>query len=135
MSDHSVRKSISAYFAAVSLLDAAAFAEVFAEDAEAADPVGTPVRRGRGEIRAGFAIMVERWKELAMEPARVFVCGNAAAVQWNAQGLGRNDRQVMFNGITVFTLDAQASIAHLESFWDPVPVLRELDPGQQPKAR
>jgi len=126
MSDHSVRKTISTYFAAASMLDAGALAETFAERGESEDPVGTPVRRGKPEIRAGFAALAAGLCEFSMEPARVYLCGNGAAVQWNAQGLGKNGRQVMFAGITVFTLDSQARIQRLQGFWDHEPVLREL---------
>lgn len=135
MSDHSVRKTISTYFAATSLLDPAALAETFAEHGECEDPVGTPARRGRAEIGAGFAALAARLSELSMEPARVFLCGLGAAVQWNAQGLGKNGRQVMFNGITVFTLDSQARIQRLQSYWDPASVLSELALEARPKAR
>lgn len=135
MSDHSVRKTVSTYFAAVSMLDATALAETFSERGESEDPLGAPVCRGRAAIRDGFAALAARLSELAMEPSRVFICGSGAAVLWNAQGLGKNGRQVMFAGISVFALDSQARIERLQSFWDPAPVLRELAlaPPAQPR--
>jgi uncharacterized protein (TIGR02246 family) len=126
MSEHAVRKTISTYFAAASMLDSKALAELFSKQAECEDPVGTPLQRGREAIEAGFAAFAAQLTEFSLEPARVFVRGDSVAVQWNGQGQGKNNRQVMFIGISVFTLDPQARITRLNSYWDPTPVQAEL---------
>jgi steroid delta-isomerase len=126
LSDHAVRKSISAYFAAVSMLDSAAFAGTFHEQGETSDPAGTPPHRGRAAIQAWFESLAGLFEEVSMEPSRVFLRQGHAAVLWSAQGTGRNGRQVMFAGITAFELDPEGEILRARGYWNPEPVIAEL---------
>lgn len=126
MSDHAVRKTIAAYFAAASMLDPASLAELFAAEGENHDPVGAHAQRGPAQVLERWNAFAAQWSDFSVEASRSYVRGPRAAVAWNASGTARNGRSLMFAGIAVFTLNGDARILRLENFYDPAPVEAEL---------
>jgi steroid Delta-isomerase len=61
-----------------------------------------------------------------MKPDRIFVAGNEAGVKWSARGMGKNGRNVTFEGIDVFTINNAGKIQTMKGFWDPEAMMDEL---------
>lgn len=120
------RATLDQYFAALCALDADGFTNAFAADARQEDPVGSPVRQGRAEIRGFFEQMGGLLAELELKPTATYWGPASAAVPWKGRGRGRNGAEVTFEGVDLFAFDAEGRIASIQAFWDAGPVLAAL---------
>lgn len=110
--------AVRAYFAAVGSADADGLKRLFAEDARMEDPVGAPVLEGHAGVERFHKMTSRAWERLAMTPTRVAMRGDRVAASWTAEGRSASGKDIAFDGINVFRVDADGRIAHLEGFWD-----------------
>ena len=97
--------------------DADALAALFADDATVEDPVGTPPKRGREEIRAFYALSVTTGAKLELlgEPrcaADYVAFPFAVKLEWQGR------RQVI-EVIDTFRFDAAGKITEMRAFFGP----------------
>ncbi|MBX7220796.1 MAG: nuclear transport factor 2 family protein [Blastocatellia bacterium] len=121
-----LQQAVINYFAAVSALDVEAFVSSFAEDAAHFDPANSPGLHGTEAIRQFFLAISAGFETVHMQAESMFVVGAEVAVRWSATGQGKNGRAVQFEGIDVFTFQESGKIQKLVGYWNPAPVLAEL---------
>jgi steroid Delta-isomerase len=126
MSSESIRETVGDYFKAIRAMDMDAWLATFAEDAVSHDPVGAPPAEGHAGLRAFFEGITGPFETVELFEDSVFVAGDGAAVKWTGRGTGKNGRNVVFEGIDVFEINADNKIQTLRAYWDPSAMISEL---------
>jgi steroid delta-isomerase len=119
-------ETIARFFAAIRAMNMDAWVSTFDEEAVSEDPVGSPQRQGHDALRSFFLQMTDPFHRVGVTEDGVFLCGNRAAVKWTGYGVGKNGREVTFEGIDVFEFGADGLITRIEGYWDPARVLGVL---------
>ncbi|MEO8082400.1 MAG: nuclear transport factor 2 family protein [Ardenticatenales bacterium] len=113
-----VSDSVDQYFARLTGPDAAAFAGLFAPEAEVEDPVGSPPLLGPGGMTIFHQRLHKAWRSLVMTPVVRYERGKSAAVQWTANGMSTGGSAIAFEGINVFEVRDDGKIVRLGAYWD-----------------
>lgn len=121
-----VSRAVRAYFLAVRAMDAEAFANTFAEDGTTCDPIGAPPITGREGIREFFQSICKNFKSVALDEESIFVAGSGAAVKWVGKGTSTNGKEVRFEGIDVFEVNAEGKIQNVWGYWNPGEMIAQL---------
>jgi steroid Delta-isomerase len=121
-----VSRAVRAYFLAIRAMDADAFANAFAEDGATCDPMGTPPVTGRPAVREFFQSICQNFKGVAMNEDSIFIAGNGAAVKWTGHGTSNNGKEVRFEGIDVFEVNAEGKIQNVWAYWNPAEMIAQL---------
>ena len=128
MSSTIINDVVTRYFAAIRALDLEAWIATFAVDAINYEPGGPPLE-GRESLRMFFNGVAGGFETIEMTPDNLFIVGNEVAVKWSARGVGKNGRNVTFEGIDVFTINKAGMIQMLKAYWDPEAMMAELMGG------
>lgn len=126
ISPDKISHAVRAYFLAIRAMDAEAFANTFAEDATTFDPVGAPGITGRDAIREFLASICKNFKSVRLTEESVFVAGNGAAVKWVGKGTSATGKDVKFEGIDVFEINADGKIQTVRAYWNPSEMIAQL---------
>lgn len=129
-----IEQTIIAYAAAWKARDRDAWLSTFAADATQEDPVGDPVRRGREEIGRFWDDAMERYGFIEIVPREIRVAGREAAMVWTIKGRVA-EGEVIFEGVDVFTFDADAQITSVRAYWSREALHRQLQGLSQDAAR
>src|SRR6266567_2460528 len=121
-----ISRAVRGYFLAIRAMDADAFANTFAEDGTTCDPMGTPPISGRPAIREFLESICKNFKSVALTEDSVFVAGNGAAVKWTGKGTSANGKEVNFEGIDVFEVNADGKIQTVRAYWNPAEMIAQL---------
>jgi steroid delta-isomerase len=114
-----LRNTLDAYFAAIAARDPQRIASVFARDGEIEDPVGGPIRRGRGEVAAMFAAGVAALaSHVEINVIAALPSGHSIAAHWAMTARGKAGREVTAEGIDVLQIDTEGLIIRAEGYWD-----------------
>jgi len=126
VSPERISRTVRAYFLAIRAMDAEAFANTFAEDGTTYDPVGSEGITGREAIREFLISICKNFKSVALTEESIFVAGDGAAVKWAGKGTSANGRNVNFEGIDVFEVNADGKIRTLRAYWNPAEMIAQL---------
>jgi len=126
VSPERISRTVRAYFLAIRAMDADAIANTFAEDGTTYDPVGSEGVTGREAIREFFSSILKNFKSVALNEDSIFVAGDGAAVKWTGKGTSANGRNVNFEGIDVFEVDADGKIRTVRAYWNPAEMIAQL---------
>jgi steroid Delta-isomerase len=126
MSAELTQKAISDYFAAIRAMDADAWVKTFAEDATNYDPVGAPPNTGHAALRQFFDGICGAFEKVGLFEDHVFIVGRDAAVKWTGRGVGKNGREVTFEGIDVFEVNDEGKIQTVRAYWNPAAMMAQL---------
>lgn len=126
ISAEDIQRVVSAYFQAVRDMDTDAWVATFAENGVSYDPVGTPPLKGHEELREFFQGIRKTFKKLVLTEDHVFIAGNRAAVKWTCHGVGKNGREVTFEGIDVFEVNEKGKIKTMWAYWNPSAMIAAL---------
>jgi steroid delta-isomerase len=121
-----ISRAVRAYFLAIRAMDADAFANTFAENGTTCDPMGTPSISGRPAIREFLQSICKNFKSVALTEDSVFVAGNGAAVKWTGSGTSASGKDVTFEGIDVFEINADGKIQNVWAYWNPAEMIGQL---------
>jgi steroid delta-isomerase len=121
-----ISRAVRAYFLAIRAMDPDAIANTFAEDGTTYDPVGSPGVTGRVAIRELFSSIYKNFKSVALTEDSIFVAGDGAAVKWTGKGTNANGKNVNFEGIDVFEIDADGKIRTIRAYWNPAEMIAQL---------
>lgn len=123
-----IQRTIADYFAAIRAGNPSAWLETFATDAVSEDPVGAPPMRGHAALGQFFANIGGAFDEIGLTERDVVISGNQAAVYWTGRGVGKNGREVSFEGVDVFEFNEQGKIQRMWAYWSPGPVMAAVQP-------
>ncbi len=126
ISPDKISRAVRAYFLAIRAMDEDAFANTFAEDGTTCDPVGTPEITGRDAIREFLASICKNFKSVGLTEEFVFVAANGAAVKWTGRGTSTTGKEVKFEGIDVFEINADGKIQTVRAYWNPSEMIAQL---------
>jgi steroid delta-isomerase len=126
ISPEKISRAVRAYFLAIRAMDAEAFANTFAEDGTTFDPVGTPAIAGRDAIREFLTSICRNFKSVGLMEESIFVAGNGAAVKWMGRGTSATGKEVKFEGIDVFEVNADGKIRTVRAYWNPAEMIGQL---------
>jgi hypothetical protein len=118
--------TVEAYFAAVRERDEQRWLATFSEDAVCHDPVGAIPAEGKASLHESWGVLSAPFKKVIITPCASFYCASGAAVHWAASATGVNEREVTFEGITVFEFAADGQIQTLMAYWDPAAMMIDL---------
>ena len=121
-----VSRAVRAYFLAIRAMDPEAIANTFAEDGTTYDPVGTPGVAGHEAIREFFSSIFKNFKSAALTEDSIFIAGNGAAVKWTGKGTSANGKNVNFEGVDVFEVNADGKIQTVRAYWNPAEMIAQL---------
>ena len=126
MSTDVIRKVVGDYFAATREMNIEAWIATFADNATSYDPVGGPRFEGHDSLRQFFQGITQAFETVGLTEDKVFISGNGAAVMWTGRGVGKNGREVTFEGIDVFEINEEGKIQKLWAYWDPAAMMAQL---------
>lgn len=126
MSPETIQKVVADYFAALRAMDADAWVATFAENGMTHDPVGTPPHQGHAAIRQFFLGIAGAFERVGLTEDQVFIAGNEAAVKWTGRGVGKNGRQVTFEGIDLIEVNEAGKIQTVRAYWNLAAMLAQL---------
>jgi steroid Delta-isomerase len=126
MSAEAIHKVVADYFRATRSMDVEAWLNTFATDAISHDPVGSQPLEGKESLRQFFEGIAGAFETVGLTEDSLFVSGNGAAVKWTGHGVGKNGRQVTFEGIDVFEINDEGKIQRMWAYWNPAAMMAEL---------
>ena len=125
MSTEMIQKAVADYFAATRAMDADAWVRTFAEDATSYDPAAPPAT-GHDALRQFFEGIAGAFSRVGLTEDNVFVVDTSAAVKWTGRGVGKNGREVVFEGIDVIEINDDGKIQTLRAYWNPAALMAQL---------
>jgi steroid delta-isomerase len=126
MSAEAISKGVADYFLAIREMNLEAWLATFAADAISHDPVGAQPLVGHDSLRQFFTGIAGAFETVGLTEDSVFVSGNGAAVKWTGHGVGKNGREVSFEGIDVFEFNPDGKIQLMWGYWNPAAMMAEL---------
>lgn len=127
LSSEIVKAIVQQYFAASRATDKVKnMVACFAEDCVNYDPVEGPTLTGKTELSQFLQTVVNLFSRVELTEEFISVNGNEAAVKWTGRGMGNNGREVVFEGIDLFEVNAEGKIQSLRGYWNPMAVLMQL---------
>ena len=117
-----IQSTVAAYFAATNSLDVDTYVNVFAPDGVMHSPPGSPPIAGQEAIRQVAQRLFAPYQAIRATTERVIVSGNGAAVLYTAHFTAHNGRTATVEGIDVFEVTDDGTIAVARYYWDPSPL-------------
>ena len=130
MASETIQAVVSQYFAATRRMDPDAWVPCFAEHATSYEPAAPAPLQGHAALHQFFLGIAGSFRKLGMTEDHVFVSGNRAAVKFTGRGIGKNGREVVFEGIDVFEVNESGKIEAMWGYWNPATMMAQLQ-GQQ----
>ena len=122
-----IERTVTAYFGAIQAMDMDAWLATFADDVVSHTPVGSPPVHGPDGMRLFLKEIMKTMETVTVQMDGVFLAGDGAAAKWSAEGVGRNGRQISFEGISVFEMNIQGKIRRIFAYWNPAAVFAALN--------
>lgn len=117
---------IERYFASLGNGDREAWLDCFSPEGGLEDPAGTPPRVGRARLANFYAEVTGPLTRIDLHPRSILLCGDTAAVSWQARLEAGNGRHTRCEGIDVFQFGADGRIFKITGYWDPQAVFADL---------
>ena len=111
-----MKAAMQAYVDHFNRSDAAALADLFADDATVEDPVGSPLKRGKAEIAAFYKMAVATGARLELAAPIRASHGNAAAMAFNVR-LNMPEGKAHIQVIDVMTFNEAGKFASMQAYW------------------
>ena len=124
--DDLTSNAVSAYFDAISQLDADAWRVLFTEDCETRDPADSRPWQGIAGIEKFFARMTGMMESVSLTPEEIVVRGDGAAASWRGWARTKDGKEASYHGINFFETDGAGKIRRVTAFWHPEEMMRQL---------
>ncbi len=117
MTDDTVKKAaMQAYIDRFNAADAAAIADLYADDATVEDPVGTPLKQGKAEIAKFYQMAVATGARLELAAPIRASHGDAAAMAFDVR-LNMPEGKAWIRVIDVMTFNAAGKFTSMKAYW------------------
>jgi steroid delta-isomerase len=117
---------VGRYFAATRAMDLEAWIACFAENAISHEPAAPVPLQGHTALRQFFQGLAGAFQKVGLTEDHVFVTGNKVAVKFTGRGIGKNGREVVFEGIDVFEINDRGTIQTMWGYWNPAAMMAQL---------
>jgi steroid Delta-isomerase len=126
MTTATIPSVVNDYAAAINSLDIDSYANNFAPNATAYEPVGSPAYEGHSNVRQFFEATASLFASINFRWTFVHVVDNEVVSKWQAEGVGKNGQSVTFEGIDLMTLNEAGKIQSLRAYWDAQAMVAKL---------
>ncbi|RJF88811.1 hypothetical protein D3874_18980 [Oleomonas cavernae] len=113
-----VEAVVKAYLGSFATKDMTARLALFAEGAQADDPVGLPTHVGKDALAAFWTPSDEGPAQFSSALHRVIVCGDEAMVHFTVTMVMPGMGEAAIEGFETLAFDAAGKITRLRAFWD-----------------
>lgn len=131
MDDARMKQAMQAYIDHFNRGDAAALAELYADDATVEDPVGSPVKSGKAAIAAFYKYAVSSGAKLKLAAPIRGSHGNAAAMAFDVQ-LNMPQGEAVIRVIDVMTFNDAGQFTSMKAYWGRGDMVVLSGPGAKP---
>lgn len=114
--EKTMKDAMQAYIDRFNQADAAAIADLYADDATVEDPVGSPVKHGKAEIAAFYKMAVATGARLELAAPIRASHGDSAAMAFNVR-LNMPEGKAHIQVIDVMTFTEDGKFASMRAFW------------------
>jgi steroid delta-isomerase len=125
MSPETIKQVIVDYFAATRAMDLEAWLATFADDAISYEPETSPLA-SYAALSQFFQNIAGLFEQVGLTEEDIFITGNQAAVKWKGQGVGKNGKAVIFEGIDIFEVNNAGKIQKMWGYWNPAAMMAQL---------
>lgn len=126
MSTGLIQQVVLDYYAATRAMDVDAWLATMCVDVVAYQPVGMPPLKGHREMRQFFKSLTGGFATMGLTEEFVHFADNQVAVKWKGRGVGKNGREVTFEGIDLLEINAMELIQTVWAYWNPAAVIVEV---------
>lgn len=127
LSKEQIAEVVGGYFSCLRNMQVDELLELFSEDALSWDPVGTPPLLVRDKSTNYFKALSGFFEKMELTEDDMFVAGNEAAVRWTGVAkLRTKDKELTFEGVSVFTVNPDGLISSIRSYWDKKTLMSSL---------
>ncbi len=117
-----MKAAMQAYIDTFNRSDAAAIADLYADDATVEDPVGTPLKKGKKEIAEFYKMAVATGARLKLAAPIRGSHSNSAAMAFDVElnmPQGNTVGRMVIRVIDVMTFDDAGKFTSMRAFWGP----------------
>ncbi|BAY07662.1 nuclear transport factor 2 family protein [Calothrix sp. NIES-2098] len=125
MSSEVIQKVIAEYFAATRAMDLNTWLSTFAPDAISYEPE-RPALTNHDALSKLFQDIAGLFEKVGLQEESIFITNNQAAVKWTGYGIGKNGREVTFEGIDIFEINELGKIQKMWAYWHPAAMIAQL---------
>ena len=118
LSDEEMKGVMQAYIEAFNRGDLDSLLELYADDAIVEDPVGTPAKKGKGEIAAFYKWAMEGRPQLALAAPIRGSHGNSAAMAFDVLPQ-MPEAPAVVRVIDVMTFNEEGKFTSMRAYWGP----------------
>ncbi len=90
------------------------------------EPAAPAPLQGHAALRQFFLGVIGAFQTVGLTEDHVFMSGNRVAVKFTGRGIGKNGREIMFEGIDVFEVNERGKIETMWGYWNPATMLAQL---------
>ncbi|MBW4579900.1 MAG: nuclear transport factor 2 family protein [Tildeniella nuda ZEHNDER 1965/U140] len=126
MPPETIQAVVADYFANLQAMNLEGWVKNFTKDATVHDPVGKPPNNALETAPKFFGLLSMAFEKLQLSQDQIFVAGSGAAVKWTMRGWGRNGKQGMTEGISVFEIHESGKIQQVSSYWDEAAMMAQI---------
>jgi steroid delta-isomerase len=127
LSKEQIAEVVGGYFSCLRNMQVDELLELFSDDALSWDPVGTPPLLVRDKSTNYFKALSGFFEKMALTEDDMFVAGNEAAVKWTGVAkLRKKEKELTFEGVSVFTVNPDGLISCVRSYWDKKTLMSSL---------
>lgn len=117
-SEKTMKEAMQAYIDGFNRADAAAIAALYADDATVEDPVGSPLKHGKTEIRKFYELSIATGAKLKLAAPIRGSHGNAAAMAFDVE-LNMPEGRAIIRVIDVMSFDEDGKFSSMRAYWAP----------------
>lgn len=126
MSADAIKQVVASYFAAIRAMDLEAWLATFDQDIISYEPSSETPLTGHAAMSQFFQSIAGEFEKVGLQEDHIFIVGNEAAVKWTGYGIGKNGREVTFEGIDIFEVNAAGKIQIQRAYWNPAAMMAQL---------
>ncbi|MGH8528879.1 MAG: nuclear transport factor 2 family protein [Nevskiales bacterium] len=113
-----MKAAMQAYIDTFNRTEAAAIADLYADDATVEDPVGSPLKKGKAEIAAFYKMAVATGARLKLAAPIRASHANSAAMAFDVE-LNMPQGRMVIHVIDVMTFNDAGKFTSMRAFWGP----------------
>ncbi len=117
---------IQQYFAALNAGNREEWINCFAPEGGIEDPAGSSPQVGRASLGCLYDAIMGPLARVDFRPMAVHICGNRAAVAWQAALTATNGRGTVCDGIDIFEFNPAGRIFKVTGYWNPEAAFHSL---------
>jgi len=121
--EEEIREAIDTYYNKLSAGDLDGCLSNFESNAVIFDPIAKTLF----ELKRYWRVFIKLIAMLNFSIESVSINGDTAFVKWMAHAIGKNGKEVDFEGSSVFTFNDKVKITKFHCYWEPKTILPELE--------